>query len=288
VTPGRRRLRSFLRDPQGLLGLAVLVTLVAGAVLAPRLAPSDPLVINIGQRLRPPAWEEDGDRKNPLGTDLLGRDILSRIIYGARVSLLIGLSAATVSGIVGVAIGLAAGYTRGRFDGVAMRVADTQYALPWLVIVIAVIAVIGPSVASLIVTLALWTWVPFARVVRGVTLSSREEVYVEAAQATGASGTRIIVRHLLPGVVYSAIVIWSFSIAQVMLSETALSFLGLGVQPPTPSWGSMVGEGRAYVSSAWWIITFPGLAIMLAVLGINMLGDALHDALDPRVVSRGR
>ena len=284
--PGSRAAALVLRDPQGTASVAILGTLVAVAVFAGTLAPHDPVAVNLSRRLLPPAWAPGGQPGYLLGTDLLGRDVLSRIIVGARVSLTIGFVAATLSGLAGMLVGLAAGYLRGPFDAVVVKLADIQYALPWLVLVIAIIAVIGPSVTSLIVTLALWTWVPFARVVRSETLSVREEGFVEAASALGARPARIMARVVLPNVLSSSIVIWSFTVSQVILSESALSFLGLGVQPPTPSWGNMVGEGRAYLGVAWWIVTMPGLAIALAVLGVNMLGDALRDALDPRLRSR--
>lgn len=283
-----RSLRLFVREIPGPLGLLILLSFITLAILASQVAPYDPQKIQIGRRLVPPMWTPDGSPANILGTDVLGRDMLSRIIFGTRLSLVIAFATATLSGLAGVTIGLCTGYFKGRGSEAVMRAIDVQYALPWLVLAIVIIAIVGPSLTSLIVTLSLWTWVPFARVVRATTLSAREEVYVEAARTLGAGAWRIIARHILPNIFSPIVIVWSFTVAQVIIGESALSFLGLGVQPPTPSWGNMVGDGRAYVTDAWWVVTLPGLAIMLAVLAVNLVGDALRDALDPRLVSAKR
>lgn len=224
-----------------------------------------------------------GDLDHMLGTDSLGRDILARIIYGARISLLVGVSAVTMSGSIGVTLGLVAGYFRGRWDSIIMRLADVQLAVPTMVLALVAMAVVGPGLRNLIIILGVTGWVGYARVVRGEVLSIREKEFVEAARAIGASHGRILLLHLLPNVAASIIVISSLRVAGMILVEASLSFLGLGVQPPTPTWGGMVAEGRDLVYRAWWVSTFPGIAIFIVVLGINLLGDWLRDVLDPRL-----
>jgi len=279
----RRILRELVRNKAALLGLAILVLIAAAAVAAPLLAPFDPTLQAVEDRLKPPGWMDPEGRIHPLGTDHLGRDILSRLIFGARISLIIGLSAVTLAGTLGTLIGLAAGYRGGRTDDFLMRVTDTMLAMPFILLALAVIAVLGPSLRNIIFVLGITSWVSYARVVRAEVLTLRTREFVSAAQALGSGGQRIVFRHLLPNVLTPVIVIATLEVARMIILESALSFLGLGVQPPTPTWGGMLADGRAYLSTAWWQATFPGLSIMLTVLGINLLGDWLRDVLDPRL-----
>jgi peptide/nickel transport system permease protein len=248
------------------------------AVLAPWLAPHSPTSGNLPMRLKPPSVAP------LLGTDLLGRDVLSRLIWGARVSLLIALAATLIGAVVGSLVGLVAGFYRGAADTVLTKLIDVQLAFPFVLLAIAVVAVAGPSVPVLIVVLAIGAWVGHARIVRGLVLSLRERDYVQAALALGAGTPRVLFRHLVPEVLATIIVLATFDVGRIIILESTLSFLGLGVQPPTPSWGSDLRDAAAYVRQAWWTAAFPGIAIMLVVLAINLLGDGLRDWLDPRTV----
>jgi peptide/nickel transport system permease protein len=276
TAPGRR-VRWALLVPSIPLALAVLA-----AVAAPGVAPASPTAGELAARLKPPAWSEAALAGRPLGTDLLGRDVLSRLIYGARVSLLIALAATALGAAVGSLVGLVSGYHRGRVDRVVTKLIDIQLAFPFVLLAIAVIAVAGPSIPVLVVVLAIGAWVGHARIVRGLVLSLRERDYVQAALALGAGTPRILFRHLLPEILSVIVVLATFDVGRIIILESTLSFLGLGVQPPTPSWGSDLRDAAAYVRQAWWTATFPGLAIMVVVLGLNLVGDALRDALDPR------
>jgi peptide/nickel transport system permease protein len=260
----------------------VLLTALA-AIFAPVVSPFDPYLQEIGQRLQPPGWQDAQGRVHWLGTDHLGRDILSRIIYGARIALLVGLAAVTISGVLGMVVGLVSGYFGGRIDDAFMRLADVQLAFPFILLAIAVIGVLGPSLRNIIVVIGVSSWVVYARVVRGEVLSIREREYIHAATALGGGAGRIIVRHVLPNAFTPWLVVATLDMARVIVIESALSFLGLGVQPPTPTWGGMLSDGRVYLSTAWWLATFPGLAILITVLGINLFGDGLRDTLDPRL-----
>jgi peptide/nickel transport system permease protein len=266
----------------GAVGLVIVVLVVAVSVLAPWITPHDPLRQNITHRLRPPAWLTGGSGAYLLGTDGLGRDILSRMIYGARISLVVSLPAALLSGAIGVSLGLIAGYLGGPLDASISRIGDVQQAIPFLVLAIAVAGTLGPGLLNLIIVLAVTTWVNYFRVVRGEVLSVREEQYVWAARAVGCSGFRIAVRHILPNVGASIIVIATLVLANMIIFEASLGFLGLGVSSSIPTWGRMVSDGREYVASAWWISLFPGLAILVTVMSINLLGDWLRDMLDPK------
>jgi len=279
----RRVLRELFRNRAALIGLVILVGVATSAILAPAVAPYDPIVQEIALRLKPPGWTVPGGRTYLLGTDHLGRDILSRLIFGARVSLIIGLSAVALAGTLGTLIGLVAGYRGGRVDDFCMRLTDTMLAMPFILLALAVIAVLGPSLRNIIFVLGITSWVSYARVVRGEVLTLRTREFVSAARALGSSGGRIVFRHLLPNVLTPVIVIATLEVARMIILESALSFLGLGVQPPTPTWGGMLADGRAYLSTSWWLATFPGLSIMLTVLGINLLGGWLRDVLDPRL-----
>lgn len=261
--------------------IPVLLAVVA-AVGAPWIAPHSPTANELAARLEPPAWQEGGATARLLGTDLLGRDVLSRLLWGARVSLPIALLATVLGAVVGAGVGLVAGYFRGRIDGIVTKLIDVQLAFPFVLFAISVIAVAGPSVTVLVVVLAIGAWVGQARVVRGMVLSLREREYVVAARAIGSGGTRVILRHLLPNVLSVVLVIATFDVGRIIILESTLSFLGLGVQPPTASWGSDLRDAAAYIRRAWWTATFPGIAIMIVVLGVNLVGDALRDWLDPQ------
>jgi len=283
---GVARLASALvRKRAGAIGLAILVLNVVVALAAPIVAPHDPLDQDVARRLMPPVWLAGGGAEHLLGTDQLGRDILSRIIYGSRISLLIGLLSVGLSLPIGVGLGLLAGYFGRHLDDVTMRIADVQLAFPFILLAITVAGVLGPSPRNVILILAVGGWVVYARLARGQVLSLREKEFIEAARSLGGGHVRILARHVLPNIVSPITVVGTFSVAQMILLESSLSFLGLGVQPPTPSWGSMLSDGRAYITVAWWLTTFPGAAIMLTVLGINFLGDWLRDLLDPRLQS---
>ncbi len=288
VRPWRERewvglLRRLARRRTALFGLAVVAAVALTAILAPLVSPFDPLEQDISQRLREPGWQDAQGRVHPLGTDHLGRDILARIIYGSRVALLVGLAAVAISGVLGMMIGLVAGYFGGVVDDFFMRLADIQLAFPFILLAIAVIGVLGPSLQNIIIVIGVSSWVVYARVVRGEVLSIREREFVQAAIALGGGNGRIVLRHVLPNAFTPWLVVATLDMARVIVIESALSFLGLGVQPPTPTWGGMLADGRVYLSTAWWLATFPGLAILVTVLGINLFGDGLRDTLDPRL-----
>ena len=287
MAPVRREsivfLRRLARRRTALFGLAVvaLVLLTAGA--APLISPFDPIEQKIGDRLKPPGARDDAGRLHVLGTDHLGRDLLARIVHGARPALLVGFAAVAISGLLGLAAGLIAGYAGGWVDDALMRLADIQLAFPFILLAIAVIGVLGPSLGTIIAVIGVSSWVVYARVVRGAVLSLREREFVQAALALGGGDQRVLVRHILPNAITPWLVVATLDMARVIVIESALSFLGLGVQPPTPTWGGMLADGRVYISTAWWLATFPGLAILLTVLGINLFGDGLRDTLDPRL-----
>ena len=275
----------MLRNRGGLIGLLIVLLNIVVAILAPLLAPHDPLDQDITRRLQPPAWLAGGSVESLLGTDQLGRDVLTRIIYGSRISLLIGLLSVAVSLPIGVGLGLLGGYFRGRLADAVMRLADVQLAFPFILLAITIAGVLGPSPRNVILILAVGGWVAYARVTRGQVLGLREKEFVEAARALGMRHGRILVAHILPNILTPIIVLATFAVAQMILLESSLSVLGLGVQPPTPSWGGMLNDGRAYITIAWWLTTFPGATIMLTVLGINFMGDWLRDLFDPRLES---
>jgi len=264
-------------------GGVVVAAVVLVALLAPVLAPHSLSAFDLTHRLSPPIWDTRGDWTHPLGTDTLGRDVLSRILYGARTSLGIAGAAVLLAAALGILLGLVSGYAGAWADALIMRLAEIQLSFPYLLLAIAVMALFKPSLANLIVVLVLRSWVVYARLIRVVTLSARERDFVVAARALGGRAARILFRHIAPNVVGPSIVVSSFQLAELIIVESSLSFLGLGVQPPTPSWGGMVSEGRDYVGSAWWISALPGLAIVVTVLGANLFGDALRRSLDPRL-----
>jgi len=260
-----------------------MVLIVASAVFAPWIAPRDPLAVNIKNRLEPPAWMEGGAAEHLLGTDQVGRDLLSRVIYGGRVSLLVGVAAVLISTTIGVLLGLAAGYFRGRVDWTIMTLVNVMLTFPFVLLALAVIAVLGPNLVNMIAVLGVAGWPIYTRVVRAETLAIREREFVLAGQALGMSHARIVFRQILPNLVSAIVVIATLQVAQVIILESFLSFLGLGVQPPTPAWGNMLGEGRVYMLNSWWIAAFPGLAIFVTTLVINLMGNALRDWLDPHL-----
>ena len=278
VRPARRRV-SF----RAVFGLTVLLCMGSAAVLAPWIAPWDPGRQMLLKRLRPPMWEARGLREHPLGTDHLGRDILSRILYGGRISLGVGLSAVTLSCLIGVTLGLLAGFHGGRTDALIMRVVDVFLAIPYILLAMGVVFALGPSLLNVILVMAVTRWVQFARIVRADVLSIREREFVSGARARGSRPLRLLLRHVLPNALTPIIVVATLELAFMIIYESALSFLGLGVQPPTPTWGWTLSDGRNYIATAWWLATFPGLAIMLTVLAVNLLGDWLRDTLDPRL-----
>lgn len=283
--PWRRAARSMLRARWPLLALLVLLLVAFVAVTGPQLAPKDPNRITLIDRLKPPfERERTGEIEYILGTDAMGRDVLSRLIYGTRVSLLVGVVAVGIGGLLGTTLGLLAGFFGGLVDDAIMRLADIQLAFPFILLAIMVLVVLGKGVLNLVLVLGIGQWVTYARIARGTTMSQREKEYIEAARSIGASNVRIMVRGILPNILAPLIVIASFNVASVILSEASLSFLGLGVPPTVPTWGGMLAESRdQLLANRWWLAVFPGVAIMLTVLSLNILGDWLRDLLDPRL-----
>jgi peptide/nickel transport system permease protein len=275
---GRRARRARRLTAAG-LGFVLLLTAVA--VAAPWLAPQDPTRQSLRARLVAPTWEAADGRPHLLGTDHLGRDVLSRMVYGSRVSLLVGFAAVLVGGLVGSALGLLAGFRGGVVDTAIMTVADAQLAFPFILLAIGIIAVLGPSFPTLIVVIGLSGWVSYARILRSQVLGLRAREFVDAVHALGGSALRIVCKHVLPNVLSSLVVIATLELARAIVLEATLSFLGLGVQPPTPSWGGMVQEGREHLDSAWWISTFPGVLLMATSIVVSRTGDWLRDLLDP-------
>jgi peptide/nickel transport system permease protein len=277
----RQRLARYRKPRVAGVGAAILLLVALAAVLAPVLAPYDPAAVNVVDRLKPPLT--DG---HLLGTDALGQDVLSRVIYGARISLVVGFAAVAISGLIGVALGLVAGFYGKLADDVIMRLADIQLAFPTIILYVAVMAVLGPGLLKLIAVIGVVGWVQYARIERGMVLSTKELDYVDAARALGVPDRRILLRHILPNTLGPIIVVASFGLATTIITEASLSFLGLGVPPSVPSWGSMLSDGRDYLRNGWWVATFPGIAITLTVLAINLLGDWLRDELDPLLRSQ--
>lgn len=279
----KRFLHHLVASRAGLFGAICVVLFVAVSIGAPILAPKDPLKINLADRLASPTLSLSAVGNYPLGTDQIGRDILSRIISGSRVTLIVAATAVLLGGAMGISLGLVAGYFGGWIERIIMRLADLQLSIPLLLFALIVIAVLGPSLVNLVIVLALTGWTRFARITRGEVLSLREREFVLSAKGAGAGHLRILFRHILPNVLTAAIVVATLELARVVILESALSFLGLGVQPPNASWGRMLADGREYVATAWWLSTFPGVAIVLIVLGVNLLGDWMRDFFDPKL-----
>jgi len=282
-TAAQVSLRRLWRLKWGLAAAAILLLIVGAAALAPWVSPHDPLQVNIRHRLAPPAWMEGGAAAHPLGTDQVGRDLLARMIYGGRASLVIGVSAVVLSATVGVLLGLGGGYFGGRADWLIMTLINVMLTFPFVLLALAVIAVLGPSLPNMIIVLGIADWPFYARVIRAETLSIREREFITAGRALGMSHLRIIFRQILPNLMSAIVVIATLQVARVIILESFLSFLGLGIQPPTPAWGNMLGEGRIYMLNSWWIAAFPGLAIFVTTLTINLMGNALRDWLDPHM-----
>lgn len=288
VKPGRIKhwLKLLFKSKTGTVGALLVAAVCLVALLAPVLATHDPAKVNPMQRLLPPMWLERGTADHILGTDNLGRDIWSRIVYGSQVSLIVGICAVVVSGAIGAVLGLIAGYYGRWMNTVIMRVADSFMAIPSILFMLVVLAVLGPGLGTLIFVIGVTNWVSYARVVRGEVLSVKERDFVRAAKAVGAKDFRIIFTHILPNVLSSFIIISTMSVATTIIMEASLSFLGLGIKPPTVSWGGMLSDGRQYLATSWWVATFPGLAITVTVLGVIFLGDWLRDVLDPRMKTK--
>jgi peptide/nickel transport system permease protein len=283
ITRWRKLLRKLLENKGAVFGLIMVLGVIISAIFAPVLSPHDPILQDVEKRLLPPIGQTGADPHYLLGTDHLGRDIVSRLIYGARISLVVSISAVAFSAVLGTFIGLFSGFYGGKVDDIFMRLADVQLAFPFILLAIAIIAVLGPNLQNIIIVMGITGWVIYARVVRAEVLSLREKEFITSVKALGGSNGRIIFNHLLPNVIPPIIVIITLEMARMIIMEAALSFLGLGIQPPTPTWGGMLADGRVYLVTSWWLATFPGLVIMLVVLGINLLGNWLRDMLDPRL-----
>jgi len=261
----------------------LMIVLVIPALFAWQIAPYDPLKGSLAKRLQPPAWQDGGSIDHPLGTDKLGRDILSRLIHGARVSLAVSMVAIFVGGIVGTGVGLISGYFGGRVDSLLMRLVDISLSLPTILLALVLVAAIGPSFGTVIIVMVVLLWARYARLVRGETLSIRERDFIARARVAGASHTRIMVKYIFPNVVNSLVVLATLQVGYVILLESALSFLGAGLPRPMPAWGLMIADGRELIVTAWWVSMLPGLAIMFTALALNLLGDWLRDHLDPKL-----
>lgn len=278
-------IRRLISNPLSFVALIIIVTIVVAAIFAPSVAPHDPTLQSLPLRTKPPFWMEGSVAGHPFGTDALGRDMLSRMIYGSRISLIVGLSTVLIQGTIGVLAGLFAGYFGGWIDNVLMRFADVQQSIPFLILAVALAAVLRPSLITIILVLGVTGWVTYGRVVRSQVLSVREYEFVEASRALGSGHTRIIFLHILPNVIPSITVIGTLTISTMILAEASLSFLGMGVPPPTATLGGMVADGRNYVSTAWWVSVLPGIMIFITVLSINLIGDHLREILDPTLRS---
>lgn len=288
ATRGRRSaaLTGLLRNKLAVVALVVLAVLLIAALFAPLLAPDNPNAQDLLMRLKPPAWQHGGSGAHLLGTDQLGRDMLSRVIYGTRVSLLVGAGAALLAGVIGTVIGLAAGYFGGWPDRVLMRLADVQLAFPSILLALAIVGFFGSGLWYVILVLGITGWVSYARVVRSEVMSLRSRDFVTEARAIGVTDVAIMRRHLLPNVMAPLATIGTLHIAAAIVAEASLSYLGLGVPKETVTWGSMLADGQLYLGTSWWVAVFPGIALMLTSLAINITGDALRDVADPKAYRR--
>lgn len=283
IHPLRSFARLLARDRGGAIGLSLFLLVVLTTLFAPWLAPHNPLEQDLRASRQPPAWLEGGDWAHPLGTDTLGRDLLSRIIYGSRVSLTVGFFGVVIAGAIGLMVGLVSGYLGGRVDTSIMTVVNIVLALPYLLFVVVIAGILGRSLLNVILIFGITDAPIFVRVVRGEVLRLRQSVYVEAAQSIGVGHGRVLFRHILPNLLGPFLTVATFEMSAMILYEAGLGFLGLSVPPDIPSWGNMLEAGRQHLQRYWWIATFPGVAIMIASLGMNLLGDWLRDALDPRL-----
>lgn len=275
--------QALCKSPAGMLGALIVVLVMVTAVAAPWLAPYDPYESALRDRFLGPNWDASAGKVYLLGTDQLGRDILSRIIYGSRISVVVGVSAVVISGVLGLLLGLISAFFGGVVDALIMRIADAFLGIPFIIMVVAIAGLVGGGIGTIIVILGITGWVSYARVVRSEALSIREREFVLATQAIGQREGAIIFRHIMPNIMSSVIVMATLEVSRTIVAESTLSFLGLGVLSPTITWGNMLADGRDYVGSAWWMVTFPGLAITLTVLGVVLLGDWMRDVLDPRL-----
>ena len=285
-SPPLRLLSILAKSPVGMAGSLIVTAVVVLAFIGPLISPHDPLGRNIRARFKPPGYV-DGAVSYTLGNDQLGRDILSRIIAGSRVSVLVGVVSVLISGTIGVLYGLISGFVGGLLDSVLMRIVDGLLAIPFIILVIAISGVVGAGLSTLILILGFTGWITYARVIRGEVLKVREMEYVIAAYALGQRRLKVMLLHVLPNVVSSAIVLAAVQVGVTILAESSLSFLGLGVKPPTVTWGLMLSDGKQYINSAWWMTAYPGIAITITVLGVVFLGDWLRDFLDPNIRGRG-
>jgi ABC-type dipeptide/oligopeptide/nickel transport system permease subunit len=276
-----RAVTSLLRDPIAVAGVFVLFIAVVAATIGPYITPYDPVDQDLVARLRPPFWQERGSLAHPLGTDNLGRDISSRLIFGARISVSVGLTVVSLGAIVGTAIGISAGYFGGRIDNLIVGIVDIVLSFPGLLLALTIVAVLGPTVGTVILALSMRAWVVYARVARGQAMALRHYQFVEAAQSIGATSPRILAGHVLPNLLPSIVTVAVLELARMVLAESSLSFLGLGVQPPGISWGLMLAEGRNYMLTAPWLVTLPGVAIALTVLSANVLASHVRRLVDP-------
>jgi peptide/nickel transport system permease protein len=265
------------------VSISIIVVFVLIALLAPLLSPADPYEQSLRLRFRPPVWEERGSWANPLGTDRLGRDMLSRILWGSRVSLAAGVVTVLIASAFGASVGLVAGYYGGRVDATLMRVTDATLAFPVILLALILAVTVGPSFTNVVIAIAVILWARYARVIRGQVLTLMQLDFIAQARIAGAGAWRVITRHLLPNTLNTLVVLVTLQIGYVIIVEASLSFLGAGIPPPTPAWGSMIAEGRDVITIAWWVSFFPGLVILLVVLAFNLLGDWLRDTLDPKL-----
>jgi peptide/nickel transport system permease protein len=280
----RKAMVSLRKDKSALFGVLILLGVVVVAILAPVLAPFSPHEQLLSRNLKPPMWS-DGQSIFILGTDHLGRDFLSRLIYGTRISLIVGFFAVFLTGSFGLLVGLVSGYFGGKVDFFLMRLVDLVLSFPFILLALATIAIVGPSLTVLILVMSMRIWVIYARVVRGEVLTMREQEFIHAARSIGGSDFRIIFRHILPNVLAPVIILASLYLGRMIIIEAGLSFLGLGVPPPTPTWGGLLSDGKIHLYTSWWLVTFPGLAITITVLGSNLVGDWLRNISDPRMRS---
>jgi peptide/nickel transport system permease protein len=277
-----RVIRFIRRAALPLVGGVILLLIITSALATPLISPFDPYRQELRSRLQTPGWVDKAGRSHLLGTDQLGRDILTRVTLAARLSLGIGFLAVTGSGLLGVVLGLVSGFYGGYFDDVIMRLADLQLALPLILLALAVVALLGPSITNVVIVFVVTGWPIFARTVRASTLSLRQREFIEAARCLGCPNVRILTRHILPNVARPLIVIASFELGKVIIYESSLGFLGMGAQPPTPTWGNMMAEGRPYLETAWWLVFFPGIALVLTAAAANYIGDGINEFFDPR------
>ena len=276
-------IRELKKRPPAIIGLFCLIVVILFALIPGMFSPLDPVDQDLTRYIKPPGFTDAEGRVYLLGTDQQGRDILSRIIWGSRISLIVGITAVLISGVIGISIGIIAGYFGGWVDTILSRIIDTALAVPFILLAISLVAILGPSLQNIILVIALRTWIVYARVVRGEVLSLKENEFVVGARAAGCSTIRILFLYLFPNVISTTIVIATLYLGRMIIIESALSFLGLGVPPPTPTWGGMLADGRTFLDTAWWIALFPGLTLMVTVLSVNLLGDWLRDVLDPRM-----